>query len=132
MTWKQPRSIECPEVGDFLHHAQQAGVAARIAAQRARIDGVDIATGRAGDEILRHRLQRREQRFERGLALLDQVQHRAPRRARAEAGEPGQCLGQGFEFAAGHEGEIGTNRTEINPFVLSVSKDCYSFLPDTK
>ncbi len=44
---KQPRAIERPEIGDFLDDAQRARIAARIGADRARINGVDIAADRA-------------------------------------------------------------------------------------
>ena len=45
-------------------------------------------------------LSAREQRLKRRLALLHQVQHRAPRRARAEAGQARQRLGQRFDLGA--------------------------------
>src|SRR3546814_16947654 len=74
----------------LLDDAQAARVAARVGADRAGVPRVDIATDAAGDKPLRHRLERGEQRREGALALLHQVQHRAPRRARPEAGEPGE------------------------------------------
>ena len=49
---EQPRAVERPQVGDFLDHAQQAVVAARVAADAARVGGVDIAAGRAGRQRL--------------------------------------------------------------------------------
>ena len=88
---EQPRAVERPQVGDFLDHAQQRVVAARV--------GADARTGRGVstlpqveqvDERSRDALQRGEQRLERGLAPLHQMQHRAPRRARAEPGQPRQ------------------------------------------
>ena len=42
------------------------------------------------------------ERLERRFTLLHQVQHRPPRRARPEAREARQGLGQGFDLMAGH------------------------------
>ena len=99
---KQPRPVKRPEVGDILDDAQQARIAARVGAQAARVRRVDIAAGRAGDEAVGDDLERRQQRLERRLAALDEMEHRAPRRARSKAGEPGKRLREGFEFGAGH------------------------------
>src|SRR3546814_7677366 len=63
---------------------------------------VDIAANAAGDEPFGHRLERREQWRERALALLHQVQHRAPRRARAEPRQAGELLDERFDFGGGH------------------------------
>ena len=48
-------------------------------------------------------LERREQRLQRRLALLHQVQHRAPRRARAEPRQPRERLGQRFDLLRCHD-----------------------------
>ena len=88
---------------DALATAGHDVVAARVGADRARILGIEIAAGRTGREVGGDRLQRGEQRLQRPLALLHQMQHRAPRRARAEAGEPRQRLGQSLDFAACHK-----------------------------
>jgi len=70
-----------------------SGVAARVAANAARVAGVDIAAGRAGGELFRNILKRCEQGLQRRLALLHQVQHRPPRRAGSKARQAGQGLG---------------------------------------
>src|SRR5205085_5378956 len=85
---KQPRAVERPEVCDLLDHTQQLLVAARVLADRTRIGSVDVAAGRAGRELVGDLRQRGEQRLERRLALLHQVEDRTPRRPRAEPGEP--------------------------------------------
>ncbi len=99
---EQPRTVERPEVGDFLDHAQRPLVAARIGTDAARVDGVDIAAGRTGGEVARHPVERDEQRVERGLALLDQMQHRTARGTGAETGKAGKRLGQRVDFGRGH------------------------------
>ena len=58
-----------------------------------RLPQVEQVDRRVGDV-----LQRREQRLQRALAPLHQVQHRAPRRARPEAREPRQRLAQCFDL----------------------------------
>jgi len=95
---------ERPQVRHLLDDAQRPRIAARVGADRAGIVGVDIAADGAGDEPFGHRLQRREQRHERRLALLHQMQHRAPRRPRAEPGETGELLDEGFDFGGRHGG----------------------------
>ena len=89
---EESRSIQCPKIRDFFDNAQHLLVAARIAADRTGIGRVDIAANRAGGKFFGDVLERREQRLKRGLALLHQVQHRAPRRTRAEARQTRQRL----------------------------------------
>jgi hypothetical protein len=87
---EQPRAVERPEVRHVLHHAQRARIAARIGADAARIAGIDIAAGPHSTSPSRTASERLEQLHQRGLAPLDQPQHRAPRRARAEPRQAGQ------------------------------------------
>ena len=82
--------VERPQVGDILDHAQLARIAPRVGADAARIAGVDVAADVALDERVLHRRKGLEQLPERRFAPLDQPQHGAPRRARAEAREAGE------------------------------------------
>ena len=54
--------------------------------------------------FLDRHLQRAGERRHQRLALLDQVQRRAPRRARLELRQPRQQLDQTFDFGAGNRG----------------------------
>jgi hypothetical protein len=99
---EEARAFERPKVGNFLDHAELARVATRIGADRAGIRRVDIAASAARGEALADRGERSEQRIERGLTPLEQVQHRAPRRTRAKAGQTRQGLSQGFDLGRGH------------------------------
>src|SRR3546814_17700994 len=63
---------------------------------------VDIAANTTGDEPFGHRLERREQWRERALALLHQVQHRAPRRPRAEPRQASELLNERLDSGGGH------------------------------
>jgi hypothetical protein len=89
---EEARAVQRPEVGDFLDDAEQARVAARVRADRAGIDRVDIAADRADGEALVHPLQGAEQRRHRRLALLHQMQDRAAGGAWPEAGKPRERL----------------------------------------
>ena len=71
-----------------------AVVAPRIAADRAGIDGIEIAADRARADRLGRPRQRRGQRLHQDFAPLDQMQRRAPRRARPEPRQFGQQLDQ--------------------------------------
>jgi len=99
---EKPRAIERPEIGDFLHHAQRARIAAGVGADAAGIGGVDIAADAAGDQRLVDAGECCQQRGHRGFAALDQVEHRTPRAARAETGEAGELLDKGFDIGGGH------------------------------
>ena len=50
---KYRRPFQRPQVGDILDHHDRAGIAARVTADRAGVDGVDIAADGflAGEEI---------------------------------------------------------------------------------
>jgi hypothetical protein len=100
---KQARSVERPEIGDLFHHAKRLRIAPWIEADRARIGGVHIAAGGTGGQRFAHRLQRGEERQQRALTLLHQMQNRAPRRSRAQTGQPGQRLCQRFDFLRCHD-----------------------------
>ena len=89
---------------DFAVPTLEALVAARVGADRAGVGGIDVAAGGTGLEPFVDRLQRGPQGTERCLALLEQVEHRAARRPRPEAGEARERLGQGFDFGRGHDG----------------------------
>ena len=79
-------------------------LAARVGADRAGVVRVDIAADAAGDEPFGHRLERGEQRHERRLALLHQVQNRTPRRTRAEARQAGELLDECLYLLRCHDG----------------------------
>ncbi len=85
-TGKETAAFKCPKIGDFFHHAQQALVAARVAADRTGIGGVEIAARRTGAEVRGNLLERGKQRFERAFAFFHQMEHGAPRRTRAKPG----------------------------------------------
>src|SRR3546814_4629253 len=91
---EKPRTFERPKIGDVLDHAERAIVATRIGANAARVGRVDVAADRTGREPLVDRLQRGTQRFERGGALLEEVEDSAPGRPRAKPGKAGKRLRQ--------------------------------------
>ena len=126
---EQPRAVERPEVRDLLDHAEQARVAARVGADAAGIDGVDIAAGRADREVLADLLQRAQQRHQRGLALLHQMQHGAPGRARAEPGEPRQRLGQRLDFGGSHDAHLSLRAKRSNPVACGTNWIASSLAP---
>jgi hypothetical protein len=97
-TGKQARAVECPDVGDFLHHAQGARIAARVGADAAGVACVDIAADVALDQRLGDAGKRLEQGGQRRLAVLDQPQHRAPRGSRAQTRQTGERGTEGFDF----------------------------------
>jgi hypothetical protein len=119
---EQPRAVERPEVGHVLDHAQRSRIAARIGADAARIGGIDIAAGPAFDQPLAHRFERLEQLHQRGLAPLDQPQHRAPRRARAKPRQARQRGGQRLDLLRCHDGQIGpdTSQTESQSQLMRI------------
>jgi len=67
---------------------------------------VDIAAGLADLDLIDRDLQRACERRHQRLALLDQVQRGAPRRARAQTGQPRQELDQAFDFRTGDRGHF--------------------------
>ena len=103
---KQPRAVERPQVGDLLDHAQQALVAARVGADRAGVGWCRHCRRSRTRQFAATCCSAREQRLQRGLALLHQVQHRAPRRARAEPGKRASAWRQCLDFAGCHGHDI--------------------------
>jgi hypothetical protein len=77
-------------------------VALRIGAHGAGVLRIDIAAGLADLDLVDRHLQGAGQRRHQRLALLDQMQRRAPRRARAKPRQPRQELDQTFDFGAGN------------------------------
>jgi hypothetical protein len=96
------RTLERPQIRHVLHDDEDGGVAPGIAADRARVGGVDVAAGRAHDDTLARDPQRIAERTEQLLALLDEMERGAPRRARPETRETGQELDQTLDFGAGN------------------------------
>ena len=93
-------AFERPEIGDRLHHHQRGRVASRVAAERAGIARVDIAAGRADDDLVARDVHGVGERAQELLALADQMQRRAPRRTRPHARQLGQQLDQAGDFRA--------------------------------
>ena len=101
-TWKEPRTVQSPKIGDFLDHAQQPIVALGIAADTARIAGIDIAAARAGRQLVGDGLERCQKRLQCRFPLLHQMQDRATRRPRAKARETRERLCQSFDLVRCH------------------------------
>src|SRR3712207_2278020 len=89
-----PGALEGPEIRHVLDHDDDRRVAAGIAAHGAGLGGVDVAAGAAYDDALARDLQGLGQGAEELLALLDEVQRRAPRRAGTEPRQAGEELDQ--------------------------------------
>src|SRR6056297_3333135 len=90
-----------PEIGDVLDHADLAVGAFLRKADIADIRGAQIAaieTFAGGGGDLLHQIR---EGHELHVALGDQVQDRAARRARAKAGKPGHHVDQGVDVAVG-------------------------------
>ena len=76
------RALERPQVADLLHHHDQARVAARVLANCAGRNGVEIAAIAALDDLGRGIAERRRQGLQQLRATLEQRQSRLARRAR--------------------------------------------------
>ena len=94
-------AFQRPKVGDVRDHHDQRRIALVIGADRAGIMRVDIAADRADHDLLARGLDRVGERRHQLLALLDQMQGRAPRRARPEARQAREQLDQAFDFGTG-------------------------------
>src|SRR6185437_4050678 len=90
-----------PEIADRLHHHQRRRVAPWVGAQRAGVARIDIAAGRAGADALLGDLHRLGERPEQLLALADEMQRRAARRARPQTRQAGEKLNQPLDLGAG-------------------------------
>src|SRR3954447_10201631 len=66
-----PGAFQGPEISDLLDHADGRAVPARIAAQRARIAGIDIAADAAHDGLVTRIDDRRGERRQELVAVLD-------------------------------------------------------------
>ncbi len=92
-------ALQRPQIGEVFDDADRRRVARRIAADRAGIDGVEIAADRLHGRIAAAAAcKRRRQRRHQSFAPLDQMQRGAPRRTRPEPRQPGQQLDQRVEF----------------------------------
>jgi hypothetical protein len=101
------RALERPQVGDVGDHHDDRGLAARVGAHRARVLGVDVAAGPADLDLLERGCERLPERRHDLLALLDQKERSAARRARPEPGQARQQLDQAFDFGTGDGGGHG-------------------------
>jgi len=91
-------TLERPEIGDVRHHHNHRRIAPRIGAHRAWVLGVDVAAGAAHLDLFDRGLQGRGERRHQRLALLDEMQRRAARRARTEPRQPCQELDQTLDL----------------------------------
>src|SRR5262245_10529281 len=94
-------ALERPEIADLLDHADQRAVAALVPAQRARVDGIDVATGLAGHDAIMRFGERGGERREQLLLLLDEMQRRASGGAGAEARQTCEQLDEALDLGAG-------------------------------
>ena len=86
-----------PEIGDILDHANLAGGAGGVGADRADVGGADIAAHRAIAGVQRHRGHGLRQRCHQLPALFQERQHRAAGRARPKPGQSRHKLDQRFD-----------------------------------
>ena len=108
-----PCPLQRPEVGDVLDDDDDRLVAPRVRADRAGIDRIDVAAGRADADLVDRLAHGVGQRRQQLLLLLDQVQRRAAPRARPEPRHLGQQLDQAFDLGAGDS--LGTYMRDIGP-----------------
>ena len=97
-------ALERPKVGDVGDHHDDRGIAPHVGADRARILGVDISAHPADLDLLQRGLHRRGKRRHDLLALLDQKERRAARRAGAEPRQAGEQLDQTLDLGSGGGG----------------------------
>ena len=97
-------AFQRPEIGDIGDDNDDRGVAAGIGADCAGTLGIDVAAGLADLDPVDRNLQRGSERRHQRIALLDQMQRRAPRRTRTEPRQPRQQLDQAFNFGTGNGG----------------------------
>src|SRR3984893_1506006 len=91
-------AFQCPEISKVFDDADRPIVALRVAADRAGQDGIEIAANWAGPHRLGRLGECRCERLEQALPPLEEVQRRAPRRARAEPRKLGEELDQRIEL----------------------------------
>ena len=94
-------AFQRPEVRDILDDNQGGAVAARVGADRAGIDRVDIAADRAFGDLVDRLGERGGERTHQLVLLLDHVQRGAAGRAGAEPRHLGQKLDQSLDFGSG-------------------------------
>ena len=94
--------LQRPQIGDVGDHDDDRVIAPRVGAHGAGVLGVDIAAGLADLDLVDRHLQRAGERRHQRLALLDQMQRRAPRRARPKPRQPRQQLDQALDFGTGN------------------------------
>ena len=122
-------ALQRPEIGDRLDDDEHIRVAPLIAADRAGIERIDIAAVRADEDLLARGLHRVGERRQQFLALADEMQRGAARRARAEARQARQQLDQALDFGAGdalghrvQNGSFmpgGSGRPAVTDFIFS-------------
>jgi hypothetical protein len=91
-------ALDRPEIGDVLDDAEEAGVALAVAADRAGIAGVEIATDAARLDGVGRGRQRRREGLQQALALLEEMQRGAARRARPQPGQLGEELDEALDL----------------------------------
>ena len=84
---EKPAAFQRPEIGDIGNDADEGGIAPDVCADAAGLDRIEIAADGAGRKRRIDPLEGGDQRFQRRFAVLQQVQHDAAGRARAESGQ---------------------------------------------
>src|SRR5262249_33744150 len=115
--------------GDISYRDNDARIAVHVDTDGARILGIDIAADRADLDLLERGLHGGRERRHDLLALLDQEQRRAPRRARAEPRQAGEQLDQAFDLGpgdgGGHTGPLAhrTGDTQSTDTALGIAAE---------
>src|SRR5437870_107924 len=91
-------TFQRPKVGEVFDDAEHGLVPLRVAADRTWLDRIEIAADRTRPYRLRRLGECGCERLEQALPPLDQMQSRAPRRTRAEAGQLGKKTDQRLEL----------------------------------
>ena len=85
----------------FIRDDELRGFALRITAHGAGIGGVEIAADAARMDPRRRLRERRPQGLQQSLAALQEIERRAPRRARPETGQLREVLDKALDFGHG-------------------------------
>ncbi len=107
------RPLQRPQVADFFHHHDHALITARILADAAGIDGVDVGAVRALDDLRAASVRaaargssRSTRRFKSASAALRAEREPAPAAAQ-KADQPLDFCASGLRFMPGRNGESG-------------------------